>query len=190
VDYVLETVNHVFPEAKLAARDLVSTWAGLRPLVANWRGKPSDISRAHVIRPTEPDWWDIAGGKLTTYRLMGQQMVDRLAEDLGRKTPPCRTAVDPLLEPAEVAGLSRIGPPPFNQTVVEHYCRHQWAVHLADVMIRRTSWHHYFPEAAPMALQVAGWMALALGWTAEQGARELADYQAMLRADRACGANV
>ena len=92
VDYVLEVVNLVFPEARLTTRDIISTWAGLRPLVANWRGKPSDISRAHVIQQTEPGWWDIAGGKLTTYRLMGQQMVDRVAEHLGKKARPCRTA--------------------------------------------------------------------------------------------------
>ena len=105
LEYVLAVVNAVFPDARLTARDVISTWAGLRPLVANWRGKPSDISRAHVIRPTEPGWWDIAGGKLTTYRLMAEQMVDRLAAYLDRKTPPCRTAVEPLLEPAEASPL-------------------------------------------------------------------------------------
>jgi glycerol-3-phosphate dehydrogenase len=190
VDYVFETVNHIFPWAELTPQDLVSTWAGLRPLVANWRGKPSDISRAHVIRQTEPGWWDIAGGKLTTYRLMGQQMVDRLVAHLGRTTPPSRTAAEPLMEPSEAAGLSGVGPPPLGQAAVEHYCRNEWAEHLSDVMIRRTSWHHYWPEAAQMAEQVAGWMAPVLGWTAEQSARELADYQAILRADRACGASV
>ena len=186
VDYVLEVVNLVFPEARLTARDLVSTWAGLRPLVANWRGKPSDISRAHVIRQTEPGWWDIAGGKLTTYRLMGQQMVDRLVEYLDRKTPPCRTAAEPLLDPGEVAGLSGIVPPPFCRAAVEHYCRNEWAVHLPDVMIRRGSWHHYWPEAPQMAVEAAAWMAEVLGWSAEQCAREMADYQAVIRADRAC----
>jgi glycerol-3-phosphate dehydrogenase len=223
VEYILEVANLVFPEAKLTARDLISTWAGLRPLVANWRGKPSDISRAHVIRPTEPGWWDIAGGKLTTYRLMAEQMVDRLAKYLNRPTPPCRTASEPLLEPAEVAQLSGIAPPPsvgvavvlpsqvrgvteggsttaaptstvvsgiapppVSQTAVEHYCRREWAVHQQDVMIRRTSWHHYWPEAPQMATQVAGWMAGVLGWDAEQTAREIAAYQAICRTDRGC----
>jgi glycerol-3-phosphate dehydrogenase len=186
VDYVLEVVNLVFPDARLTARDIISTWAGLRPLVANWRGKPSDISRAHVIQQTEPGWWDIAGGKLTTYRLMGQQMVDRLVEYLEKKTPPCRTAIEPLLEPSEVAGFSGIGPPECTRAVVEHYCRNEWAVHLQDVMIRRTSWHHYWRNAEAMAEQVAGWMAGALGWSEEQTAREIADYQAAVHADRAC----
>jgi glycerol-3-phosphate dehydrogenase len=186
LQYVLEVVNIVFPEARLTAADVISTWAGLRPLVANWRGKPSDISRAHVIRTSEPGWWDIAGGKLTTYRLMAEQMVDRLVAHLGRKTPRCRTAVEPLLPPAELGERSGIAPPAVEQAAVEHYCRHEWAVHLQDVMIRRTSWHHYWSEAPQMAEQVAGWMAAILGWNAEQAAAELAAYQTLCRADRAC----
>jgi glycerol-3-phosphate dehydrogenase len=69
---------------------------------------------------------------------------------------------------------------------VEHYCRQEWAVHLQDVMIRRTSWHHYWPEAPQMAAQVAGWMAGVLGWSAERTAGEIAAYQAICRTDRAC----
>ena len=184
LQYVLEVTNLVFPEARLAAADVISTWAGLRPLVANWRGKPSDISRAHVIRSSEPGWWDIAGGKLTTYRLMGEQMVDRVVAHLGRKAPQCRTALEPLLPPAELGERSGIAPPAVEQATVEHYCRHEWAVHVQDVMIRRTSWHHYWSEAPQMAEQVAGWMAAILGWSAEQTAAELAAYQALCRADR------
>jgi glycerol-3-phosphate dehydrogenase len=184
LEYVLEVVNALFPEARLIATDVISTWAGLRPLVANWRGEPSDISRAHVIRPTEPGWWDIAGGKLTTYRLMAEQMVDRLTAYLDQKTPPCRTAVEPLLAPEEVADLSGIAPPPVNQSAIEHYCRHEWAVHLSDVMIRRTSWRHYWPDSLRMAEQAAGWMASVLGWSAEQTAAELAEYQAICRVDK------
>jgi len=186
VQYVLEVVNVVFPEARVTPADVISTWAGLRPLVANWRGKPSDISRAHVIRTSEPGWWDIAGGKLTTYRLMAEQMVDRVVGHLGRKTPPCRTAEEPLLGPADANERSGIAPPAIEQSAVEHYCRHEWAAHLEDVMIRRTSWHHYWPAAPQMAEQVAGWMAASLGWTAEQTTAELAAYQALCRADRGC----
>ena len=124
-----------------------------------------------------PGWWDIAGGKLTTYRLMGEQMVDRLAKYLALPTAPCRTASEPLLEPGEVAQLSGIAPPPVSQTTVEHYCRQEWAVHLQDVMIRRTSWHHYWPDTPQMAEQVTGWMAGILGWSAEQTGAEVAAYR-------------
>jgi glycerol-3-phosphate dehydrogenase len=117
---------------------------------------------------------------------MGEQMVDRVAEYLGRKTSPCRTAVAPLLEPSEVAGISGITPPAVERAAVEHYCRNEWAEHLQDVMIRRTSWHHYFTEAPQIARQAADWMAGVLGWSEERKAEEIAAYCGICEADRAC----
>ena len=56
-------------------------------------------------------------------------------------------------------------------------------MHLSDVMIRRGGWHHYWAEVPQMAVEAAAWMAEVLGWSAEQRAREMADYQAVIRAD-------
>ena len=67
VAYVLRVANLFFPNSQLTTRDVISAWAGLRPLVADPSGKPSDVSRAHEIHNPEPGWWDVAGGKLTTY---------------------------------------------------------------------------------------------------------------------------
>ena len=97
IHYVLEITNQFFPQAKLAERDVISSWAGVRPLIANPNGSPSDISRSHEIRNPEPGWWDVAGGKLTTYRLMAEQTVDQIVKALKRKIAPCRTAIEPLL---------------------------------------------------------------------------------------------
>ena len=96
VSYVLRTVNEFFPALALRETEIVSHWAGLRPLVANPDGSPSDISRSHEIRSPERGWWDITGGKLTTYRLMAEQAVDRVAA-LGAGATPCCTAIEPLL---------------------------------------------------------------------------------------------
>src|SRR5439155_26253099 len=82
IDYVLQVTNQFFPDAKLSGGDVISTWAGLRPLIANPDGTPSDISRSHEIRNPEPGWWDVAGGKLTTYRLMAEQTVDQIVKSL------------------------------------------------------------------------------------------------------------
>jgi len=201
VHYILEIVNRSFPQAALVPGDVVGAWAGLRPLIAaareggarlpvtgetgtgvlpaDKRGRPSDISRRHIIRQGEPGWWDVAGGKLTTYRLMGEQTVDRLLTYLHRKADPCRTAVEPLLPPVQVQGISGMLPPEVTRKVVEHYCRNEWAVHLADVMVRRTSWHHYRHDRSAVAEQVAGWMADLLGWDDERRAREMDSYKAL-----------
>lgn len=178
VQYVLDIVNGSFPDAKLKPADIVGHWAGLRPLVADPNGKPSDISRAHEITEATPGWFDVSGGKLTTYRLMAEQTVDKVVARLGRSVKPCVTAQEPLLSPQETEGISSIAPPPFSQKVVEHFCRHEWAEHLEDIMIRRSSWHVYHAETLSLARQTAGWMAAALGWTDQQTAEELARYEA------------
>ncbi|HEX6746759.1 MAG TPA: glycerol-3-phosphate dehydrogenase [Longimicrobium sp.] len=87
VDYLVRSANSVFPAAKLTAADVISTWAGLRPLLAPRKTGASEsaTSREHEI------WWDrsgllsIAGGKLTTYRVMAEQVVDRAARRLREK---------------------------------------------------------------------------------------------------------
>ncbi|MEW6756420.1 MAG: glycerol-3-phosphate dehydrogenase/oxidase, partial [Candidatus Latescibacterota bacterium] len=177
VGYILGVVNRAFPTAGLAEGDVISRWAGLRPLVASKRGGPSDISRAHQIRMPQPGWIDVAGGKLTTYRLIAEQVVDRVFRHLGRKSPACRTAIEPLVEARAVEGVSGILPPEVSAAVVEHCCREEWTVHLDDVMLRRTSWHYYHPHAAEIAQEAAGWMAEILGWDETRRESELARYR-------------
>jgi len=174
VDYILDVVNRAFPAAQLDRTDVVSAWAGVRPLIASTRGGPSDISRAHQIRMPEPGWLDVAGGKLTTYRLIAEQAVDRLLLYLGRKASLCRTAHTPLLPPEAVAGTSGIEPPKPTAELVRHYCAEEWVVHLDDVMIRRTGWQHYGPNTQPLAAKVAGWMAEIFGWDEANQQAELA----------------
>lgn len=195
VDYILGVVGATFPQAGLSEADVISTWAGLRPLIASGHGGPSDISRAHQIRMAEPGWLDVAGGKLTTYRLIAEQAVDRLQKrghsTFSRRHAPPRpasgdrksrmslvsTAEEPLLPAEEVEGLSGILPPPLAAQVVEHYCRNEWAVHLEDVMLRRAGWHYYLTDADQVAQQVAGWMAETLGWGPSEREAELTGYR-------------
>ena len=166
VAYVLDVTNRVFPPARLEASDVLSHWAGVRPLIASGRekeGSPSNTSRQHQIRMPEPGWIDVAGGKLTTYRLMAEQTVDRIGRHLGAKLPKCRTGEEPLLESAASA-FSSVLPPAVTREAVEHYCEREWAIHLDDVMLRRTSWHYYHEDAAAIAEQTATWMQNLLGW--------------------------
>ncbi len=176
VAYVLRSVNHFFPRAQLGAADVISSWAGLRPLVANADGSPSDISRAHEIKSSQPGWWDITGGKLTTYRLMSEQAVDKIVAHLGVKAETCRTATQPLLLDNEQTPYSSIQPPPCTQAAVRHYVEREWAQHLADVMVRRSGWHYWHRAADRPTEQVAEWMAQAAGWTPARKAQELRAY--------------
>src|SRR5216110_3062606 len=123
VAYLLDTVNHHFPAARLAPADVVSAFAGLRPLVAP-RGKatmsPSAVSREEEVFTSTSGLISIAGGKLTTYRLVAKTVVDRVVDALRaagdpRRFRPSRTGEVPLpggaAPPATLAGaaLSRDG---------------------------------------------------------------------------------
>jgi glycerol-3-phosphate dehydrogenase len=154
-------------------------------LIANGNGSPSDISRSHQITNPEPAWWDVAGGKLTTYRLMAEHTVDEIVKFLKsangthREIAQCRTAEQPLLAPAETQGISGILPAEFNQRNVEHFCAKEWAVHVEDIMIRRSGWHYYSHNAKQKATQAAQWMAAALDWPQTRLEEELERYESV-----------
>lgn len=158
MQYVLSVVNRHFPAADLTPDDVASTWAGLRPLIADRHGRPSDISRAHQIHMTEPGWLDVAGGKLTTYRLMAEQTIDRVVEFLKVRAAPCATATEPLLPDAATARFSGVIPPEVSREAVEHYCRNEWVVNAEDVMVRRSGWQYYLDDPAQVESDVRTWM--------------------------------
>jgi glycerol-3-phosphate dehydrogenase len=184
IRYVLEITNDAFPNACLTEADVLSTWAGLRPLVADRRGNPSDISRRHEITMSHPGWWDVTGGKLTTYRVMAEEAVNKIVRQLGITGPACQTADVPLLQNGETDQFSSILPPPVSEAAVEHYCRKEWARRLDDVMIRRTSWRYYNTDHLAIAEQVAGWMARFLNWSETETSEELASYREMIASSK------
>jgi glycerol-3-phosphate dehydrogenase len=93
VTYLLRSANAAFPDAHLAANDVVSVWAGLRPLLRqDQAAAPSQVSREHRVVESAQGLITIAGGKLTTYRVMARDVVDRVAARLhqldGRPVAP------------------------------------------------------------------------------------------------------
>lgn len=78
-DYLLETVNAYFPEARLGTADILSTYAGLRPLVFE-EGSASDNSRQHLIQDPGTGLVSITGGKLTTFRPMAWELLSLCAK--------------------------------------------------------------------------------------------------------------
>jgi glycerol-3-phosphate dehydrogenase len=95
IAYLLDAVNELFGTS-LGAGDLVGAYAGVRPLIATGDPKKSvDISRKAELYETSSGMLTITGGKLTTWRRMAKQTVDRLVEREGREAP-CHTAEIPL----------------------------------------------------------------------------------------------
>lgn len=96
VQYLLEGINHSFPDSKLSPDDVISTWAGLRPLLMPAGSQSaSQVSREHMLF-SHPGLVTITGGKLTTYRHMASEVTDAALTQLG-KTAPCTTHERPLL---------------------------------------------------------------------------------------------
>ena len=95
VAYLLEAANDFF-DTSLTDSDLVGAYAGVRPLISTGDPKKSvDISRKAELYETSSGMLTITGGKLTTWRRMAKQTVDRLVEREGREAP-CPTAEIPL----------------------------------------------------------------------------------------------
>ena len=95
VAYLLTAANSFFPAARLTRQDVVSAWAGIRPLIAAGAEQqdPGDASREHAIAENEHGVVSITGGKLTTYRVMAAEVVDVAATRLGKRVtrrPPTR----------------------------------------------------------------------------------------------------
>ncbi|GAA2020278.1 glycerol-3-phosphate dehydrogenase/oxidase [Nakamurella flavida] len=89
IDYILGHVNSVLA-VPLTHDDIEGVYAGLRPLLAGESEQSSKLSREHAVARVAPGLVSIAGGKYTTYRVMGADAVDAAAEDLpGRIAPSC-----------------------------------------------------------------------------------------------------
>lgn len=86
VAYLLDAANHFFPAASLTDRDVISAWAGIRPLIASSNtAEPTAQSREHEIVVGPRGMIGVSGGKLTTYRSMAEEIVDVVAEHLHRR---------------------------------------------------------------------------------------------------------
>ena len=87
VEYIIDQANRVL-HPKINAAEIIGVYAGLRPLVANSAGSTTTkLSREHTVDRPVPGFVSIAGGKYTTYRIMGKDVIDLAVNDLRRIVP-------------------------------------------------------------------------------------------------------
>jgi glycerol-3-phosphate dehydrogenase len=143
IDYLLEVANFTIPDAALDRTQIVATWAGLRPLIQpEGSMAASSVSREQQIITSPRGLLTIAGGKLTTSRVMGRQVIDAAIELLGtnfglRGVPRSRSASVPISggDPGEMfLAHTRLG-----ELAIEQGVRNRWRVYggngrtLADI---------------------------------------------------------
>lgn len=96
ITFLLDTVNTALGTA-LSRADVIGAYAGLRPLVDAGEGRTADISRDHAIIESDSGALSIIGGKLTEYRHMAEDVLDRAVRSRGLDAGPCRTRNLPLV---------------------------------------------------------------------------------------------
>ncbi|MCE1179036.1 MAG: glycerol-3-phosphate dehydrogenase/oxidase [Micrococcales bacterium] len=227
IDYVLEQANSVLAEP-LTRDDIIGTYAGLRPLLQPHDDDASStkVSREHTVTEVAPGLAAIAGGKLTTYRVMAEDAVDfaltqlegpKAAEarpSITERTPlvgaagyPAwqsqahRVAAEHALSPERVQHLlDRYGDelpdllatmtarpelarplehaPDYLRVEIAYAVTHEGALHLEDVLCRRTRLDYEVRDRGLAALdEIGAIVADLLGWDAERLGAEQGAYR-------------
>lgn len=159
VDYLLAGLAAQFPRLCLNAGDVISTYAGVRPVVGGGKADPSAESRESALWQT-PGLVGITGGKLTTFRVTAREVLRAAARELPRLLPqdeqPLFASATPVDSQRRLYGrlgiaaagtlmqevpgeeLSRIGDTPWTWAELRWAARHEQVVHLDDLLLRRS----------------------------------------------------
>ena len=190
VDYLLRSANAYFPRAQLTGADVVSAWAGIRPLAKASSTNPSAVSREHSIVTDSSGVISVTGGKLTTYRSMAAEIVDLVQKSLGHERQ--RAATDSTELPGgdrekEIARLQRedesLSTPlveglPYTGAHLVYGVKAEMAQTLSDLLIRRI--HLAFEtrdHGSSVALRAARIVAPLLSWNEETTSARVREYE-------------
>lgn len=120
VEELFSLIGHVLPGARLGHERVVSAWSGVRPLVraegAEGDDSTVELSRSHRLVENAEGVLAVVGGKLTTYRAMAEEAVDRVGKQLRRRgrLPAdfgrCRTHRLPLVPGAPISAEEAASP--------------------------------------------------------------------------------
>src|SRR6201998_834988 len=106
IRFLLGTVNTALG-TELAPADVIGAYAGLRPLIDAGEGRTADVSREHAVVASPSGVISIIGGKLTEYRYMAQDVLDRAISLRHLRATECRTRDLPM-----IGAPANPGPPP------------------------------------------------------------------------------
>jgi glycerol-3-phosphate dehydrogenase len=109
IAFLLDVINRALQQ-QLCRDDVVGAYAGLRPLLDSG-ATTADISRKHAVLVSDSGMVTVVGGKLTTYRRMAQDAVDRALSVRDLTAGPCRTKALPLLGAGSGEELAAIAAP-------------------------------------------------------------------------------
>ena len=98
IDYLLDEANRALPSFDLRRERIISTFAGVRPLIAQEKRDPWAVTRSHRLQEDPDGLLTVLGGKFTTFRKIAEDVVDRIARSFPEKSlSPCRTITEVLV---------------------------------------------------------------------------------------------
>jgi glycerol-3-phosphate dehydrogenase len=207
IDYLLTWVNTAL-RSPLSSSDIIGVYAGLRPLLQGETDETSKLSREHAVEDRRNGLISVAGGKYTTYRVMASDAIDAAAEHLGNFHESVTSQI-PLIGAAphdddrlhgrygtlssEIMGLTIadpdyarpvVGDAPYLAAELRYAVTHEGALHLDDVLTRRTRLSIETRDRGLGAVRPAAKiMGDVLGWDRATFAREITHYEARVRAE-------
>ena len=207
IAYMLEAVNAIFPDANISETSIISSFAGLRPIVRGDANNPSAESRAHLVLE-EDGLVTITGGKLTIFEKMAEDALKAAMPQIGKELKRIDHWFDPLPQPfpdgklssesfhylsgrygqvlPDLVDLSRPG----DLTPIDGLNAH-WAElsfnarfgmveHLDDLLLRRTRLGMLLPEGGMGLIEkVKALAGSELPWSDEEWQSELSRYKAI-----------
>jgi glycerol-3-phosphate dehydrogenase len=207
-EYLIEAANKAFPAAEISQKDVISTFAGVRPVIDTGKSDPSKESREHAIW-RENGLYTITGGKLTTFAVMARDALAAAAEDLGELAERTRV-LEPNVEnidwPSSVTDedrlrlLGRFGAEVVEITAqkddchridgsialwseLRHAARAEGVVTLADLLLRRVRLGILLPNGGlDLLARIRAVVQPELGWDDTRWDVELAAYKAIWQA--------
>lgn len=209
IAYMLEAVHSIFPDAHVSESMIISSFAGLRPIVRGDANNPSAESRAHLVLE-EDGLVTITGGKLTIFEVMAEDTLRVAAPRIGKKLKRIKHWFDPI--PARLPGeklpaesfhylagkygqaladmvnmsepkdLKRIGDLSVVWAELGYNARFGMVEHLDDLLLRRTRLGMLLPEGGLNLMdQVRGSTQDQLRWTEDRWQSEILRYQQIYR---------
>ncbi|KAH7967724.1 hypothetical protein HPB52_002018 [Rhipicephalus sanguineus] len=185
--FILSEVRHYLNQDVVVRRgDVLSAWAGIRPLVVDLNksvpGKTEAIARNHIIYVSDSNLVTIAGGKWTTYRVMAEHTMDAAIKACGLK-PQQKSYGDRAVSVAKLAALTGKRWPVLGRRLHEEfpyieaevrYAVREYACTAVDVIGRRMRLSFLNVQAAHECLpRVVEIMAEELNWSKERKEQEL-----------------
>ncbi len=182
VAYLMAAVEYQFPSLAITLEDIISTYAGVRPVIGCGKLNPSEESREHIIWE-ENGLFTVTGGKLTTFRLIGLDVLKAIRHRLPEmpepdhhmpvlnqvdyQIPECKDLSDrcrrrllgrlgsdalPMAKSAQPGEMDTIPGSNYLWAELRWAARAEGVSHLDDLLLRRTRLGHILPKGAESIL--------------------------------------